>query len=591
MLLAEHNSDASEEQPIVTSSVKSKNTQSSSGCMTNVDSVSTSGDARDYDKPFRRVHDDSVFDENDASCDGGLYMEDCMNFVIATDGNDDDASPAMMAAMSLSDPASTEINILGTPTPGRRRRVADDVPSALQRPQDYTLPFGYGGTNSDALFSYTNWQRHEGNGSTNGDLSPAASSSVGPAADSNLQQSQHQPQVGGLPEESTTENSGMCPQTKQPLDDEVRSNLFISGLHPSVTDSELHGLFSPYGTIESAKVMLDIHTGKSRGIAFVKFADVASAEKALEALNNSLHLGETLAVRVAKPHAAYRPGAPTNKTFVRNVPLGVKKSDLAQHFGRYGDVVDVSIHSDTAQRVLNKRRNVAFITYTTKEAAAKAAQETHTTTPFPDCDGIPLLAKVAEDSAHRIERLARRGACRHANGSLKNSISSASACSSLQGPPPGFPLAAVSQKGMEQFASASAPSYPFAPSLSQPILTDPFGTSASAPAFYTAPFFPMPPAAGSGSAPFFFVGSDSNSAIFAPPVAAPFGGAMRTTNKSAENVCSNNNNASSASSPPPPPMVMYAPGHPAMMAPQPAVMYYLPNGTMAMAAAHPQPSK
>ncbi|KAH8617026.1 putative RNA recognition motif (a k a RRM RBD or RNP domain) [Trypanosoma vivax] len=194
----------------------------------------------------------------------------------------------------------------------------------------------------------------------------------------------------------------------QELDDEMRSNLFVSGLHQHVTDKQLHELFAPFGEIQSAKVMLNINTGKSRGIAFVKFAKVGDAEKAMEALNNTSVFEETINVRVAKPNAIYRPSAPTNKTFVRNVPLSIKKAELIDHFSRYGQVVDVSIHNDTAQNPLGEKRNVVFITYTTTKSAELAAQATHTTTPFPQCEDIPLLAKVAEDSAHRVERLARR---------------------------------------------------------------------------------------------------------------------------------------------------------------------------------------
>ncbi|CBH13738.1 RNA-binding protein, putative [Trypanosoma brucei gambiense DAL972] len=231
-------------------------------------------------------------------------------------------------------------------------------------------------------------------------------------------------------------------------EDAIRSNLFISGLRHSVTDSGLHELFSPFGSIESAKVMLDIHTGRSRGIAFVKFVRLCDAQRAVEALNGSIFCGETITVRVAKPNAAYRPGAPTNKTFVRNVPLSAKKEDLVSHFSKYGQVVEVSIHGDTAQCSTNKKRNVVFITYTTKEAAAWAAQQTHTTMPFPDCEGIPLLAKVAEDSAHRIERLARRGSSGKQASNSSKAVSGDASPQTAHLPP--TPPLAVSQQHPHQ---------------------------------------------------------------------------------------------------------------------------------------------
>ncbi|KAG5500807.1 hypothetical protein JIQ42_04832 [Leishmania sp. Namibia] len=210
--------------------------------------------------------------------------------------------------------------------------------------------------------------------------------------------------------------------SSQPNDAEVRSNLFVCGLPLSVRDKELLEMFEKHGEIESAKVMLDIHTGRSRGIAFVKFKSVEHAERAVDALNGTTVNGHQLTVRVANSRAAYLPGNPTNKTFVRNVPLTVSRTALFDYFAQFGEVTDLSIKSDTAQSRHNPsgrsvsvtddggddRLNIVFITYSTKEAAAKAAEATHTKTPFAECNGVPLLAKVAEDTVRRMERLSRR---------------------------------------------------------------------------------------------------------------------------------------------------------------------------------------
>ncbi|CCW62572.1 unnamed protein product [Phytomonas sp. EM1] len=221
-------------------------------------------------------------------------------------------------------------------------------------------------------------------------------------------------------------DKGQYPQFPSSNDEIFRSNLFVCGLPPEVRDKELIDAFGAYGEIESAKVMLDIHSGQSRGIAFVKFKDVKCAENALLGLNGSVLHNSTITVRIANSRAAYIPGTPTNKTFVRNVPLMISKERLTTYFSQFGDVLDVSVHADTAQGRQNLvdmgnfdpsihesgpgelRLNIVFVTFTTKEAAAEAAARTHTTTPFPECNGTPLLAKVAEDSARRIKRLARR---------------------------------------------------------------------------------------------------------------------------------------------------------------------------------------
>lgn len=272
---------------------------------------------------------------------------------------------------------------------------------------------------------------------------------------------------------SSTSNNLVNNNTSNGNDDSLRSNLFVCGLHPTVDDDALLEVFSAFGFIESAKVMLDIHKGNSRCIAFVKFASATCAASALEALNGSFTLGNPITVRVANSRAAYLPGNPTNKTFVRNVPPTVSKAALMAYFSRFGTVTDVSIHFDTAQTSYrghfnhiptsntagdgegsggttpqtqpvdgteavpagsggHEKMNIVFVTFSTKEAAARAAEETHTRMPFPECRGVPLLAKVAEDSARRVERLARRYKPHNSNSSSDNNSKAA--------PPPPPPL-------------------------------------------------------------------------------------------------------------------------------------------------------
>lgn len=194
-------------------------------------------------------------------------------------------------------------------------------------------------------------------------------------------------------------------------DDAIRSNVFVCQLPASARDPHIHALFAPFGPIESAKVMLNIHTGQSRGIAFVKFASPDDAARAIQALDGTTFLGNQIVVRVANAKAAFKPGAPTNKTFVRNIPLDVTRDQLATYFGKFGRVSDICVLPDNVTAVAAATgtfRNIVFVTYATHAEAHSAAEATHTSMPFPSCNGIPLLAKVAEDSVRRSERLTRR---------------------------------------------------------------------------------------------------------------------------------------------------------------------------------------
>jgi RNA recognition motif-containing protein len=77
-------------------------------------------------------------------------------------------------------------------------------------------------------------------------------------------------------------------------------NLFVAGLPYDVDDQELQQIFEEYGTVGSAKVILDKETRKSRGFGFVEMPDEADAQKAISALNEASLEGRKLTVKVAE---------------------------------------------------------------------------------------------------------------------------------------------------------------------------------------------------------------------------------------------------------------------------------------------------
>ncbi|MDD3034067.1 MAG: RNA-binding protein [Bacteroidales bacterium] len=78
-------------------------------------------------------------------------------------------------------------------------------------------------------------------------------------------------------------------------------NIFISNLSYGVKDADLNQLFSEYGEISSAKVIMDRETGRSRGFGFVEMPDEAAGEKAINELNGCEYDGKVINVNVAKP--------------------------------------------------------------------------------------------------------------------------------------------------------------------------------------------------------------------------------------------------------------------------------------------------
>lgn len=80
--------------------------------------------------------------------------------------------------------------------------------------------------------------------------------------------------------------------------------IFVAGLPPDLDDAELEEIFEKFGTIASAKVVMDRETGKSKGFGFVDMPNEVEAKDAIESLND-ISLGRK--PLVVKP-AEDRPG-------------------------------------------------------------------------------------------------------------------------------------------------------------------------------------------------------------------------------------------------------------------------------------------
>lgn len=80
--------------------------------------------------------------------------------------------------------------------------------------------------------------------------------------------------------------------------------LYVGNLGYDVSNNDLEQLFASHGTVESASVIMDRDTGRSKGFGFVEMSSSAEAEAAINALNGQDHGGRALKVNEAKPRAA-----------------------------------------------------------------------------------------------------------------------------------------------------------------------------------------------------------------------------------------------------------------------------------------------
>lgn len=79
------------------------------------------------------------------------------------------------------------------------------------------------------------------------------------------------------------------------------TKLYVGGLPYATTEHQLEEVFSAHGTVESARVISDKFTGKSRGFGFVEMSSPEEAQAAIKALNESQLDGRTLTVNEARP--------------------------------------------------------------------------------------------------------------------------------------------------------------------------------------------------------------------------------------------------------------------------------------------------
>ena len=77
--------------------------------------------------------------------------------------------------------------------------------------------------------------------------------------------------------------------------------LYVGNLAWTVTDQDLHDVFAEAGEVDSAQVIMDRATNRSRGFGFVEMASADAANKAIESVNGSELGGRTLVVSVARP--------------------------------------------------------------------------------------------------------------------------------------------------------------------------------------------------------------------------------------------------------------------------------------------------
>lgn len=90
----------------------------------------------------------------------------------------------------------------------------------------------------------------------------------------------------------------------------MSKRLYVGNLSYNATDEDLRSLFSKYGNVESASVLMDKMSGRSRGFGFVEMSVDEEGQAAIDGLNGQEHDGRKLVVNEARPKTEGGAGGP-----------------------------------------------------------------------------------------------------------------------------------------------------------------------------------------------------------------------------------------------------------------------------------------
>jgi len=88
----------------------------------------------------------------------------------------------------------------------------------------------------------------------------------------------------------------------------MSKKLYVGNLEYTVSNADLEQIFSQFGQVQSAEVIIDRATGRSKGFGFVEMASDSDAVAAISALNGKEYGGRPLTVNEAKPREEKRGG-------------------------------------------------------------------------------------------------------------------------------------------------------------------------------------------------------------------------------------------------------------------------------------------
>jgi RNA recognition motif-containing protein len=149
--------------------------------------------------------------------------------------------------------------------------------------------------------------------------------------------------------------------------------VYVGNLFFSVREQDIEREMSRVGKVEDVKIIYDAR-GLSKGFAFVQFADLGAAERAVQELSGQYFEGRPLTVQFGRaPMTSSRPHLPANPPsrtlFIGNMSFEMSDRDLNDLFRDIRNVVDVRVAID---RRTGQPRGFAHADFTDIESATRA---------------------------------------------------------------------------------------------------------------------------------------------------------------------------------------------------------------------------
>ncbi|KAG5472437.1 hypothetical protein LSCM1_03836 [Leishmania martiniquensis] len=182
-------------------------------------------------------------------------------------------------------------------------------------------------------------------------------------------------------------------------------NLFVAKLPRNLTDADLEQIFAEYHP-NSAKVMLDATTGKSKGFGFVLFESEDAGRKAYEKLNKThvtLHGHNFNLCIFPSKHDGKVALEESNALYVRNIPLKLSQMEVEQFLRGFGPLTYCAMREDN----FGGSVWVVYAEFDSVESAKSALTSLHGNRTYFNTS-VAILAKYADSEEAKRERRRRR---------------------------------------------------------------------------------------------------------------------------------------------------------------------------------------